>query len=190
MSPRDSGSLAEEHRLIASAQAGDASAFRVLVELHQHRAYALALRITRQPEDAEEVTQDAFVKVWNALPDFRGESRFSTWLHRIVLRRALDRADSLRRRRSHEADPIAMGDPVAAPEVVTDALGSQRLHRMLQQRLTRAQFEVVSLFYLEGCSVEQVATGISMNENTVKTHLARARAVLREAWLAEGGEPA
>ena len=109
----DAERLAEERRLIASAQAGDATAFRLLVERHQSRAYALALRITRSSADAEEVAQDAFVKVWDALSCFRGDSSFSTWLHQIVARRAIDRAEVLQRRRRREAPQEAMGEPVA-----------------------------------------------------------------------------
>ena len=78
--------MADERRLIARAQAGDTAAFRTLVERHQGRAHALALRILRSPSDAEEVAQDAFVRVWTALPGFRGESTFATplrWATRL-----------------------------------------------------------------------------------------------------------
>ena len=170
---------ADERRLIASAQAGDASAFRVLVERHQSRAYALALRITRSAADAEEVAQDAFVKVWDALSGFRGDSSFSTWLHRIVARRAIDRAEVLQRRRRREAPEDAMGEPAA--HAAGDHLEAEQLQQLMAVRLSKAQNLVVTLFYFEGHSVEQVGAVLGMNENTVKTHLSRARAVLREA---------
>src|SRR5258706_4108508 len=88
--------MADERRLIARAQSGDTAAFRTLVERHQARAYTLALRIVRSAPDAEEVSQDAFVRVWTALPGFRGESSFATWLYRIVARRAFDPAQGLK----------------------------------------------------------------------------------------------
>ena len=178
----DAERLAEERRLIASAQAGDASAFRVLVERHQSRAYALALRITRSPADAEEVAQDAFVKVWDALPGFRGDSSFSTWLHQIVARRSIDRAEVLQRRRRREAPQEAMGEPVAH-SAAGDPLEAEQLQQLMAERLSKAQNLVVTLFYFEGHSVEQVGVVLGMNENTVKTHLSRARAALREALL-------
>ncbi|MEO5989739.1 MAG: RNA polymerase sigma factor [Candidatus Eisenbacteria bacterium] len=178
---------ADERTLIASAQAGDASAFRVLVERHQHRSYALALRITRSAADAEEVAQDTFVKVWDALPGFRGESSFATWLHRIVTRRAIDRAETLKRRRAREARQDAMGEPQAQVQY-GDVLEAEQLQRLMEERLSKAQYLAVTLFYYEGRSVEQVGAMLGMNENTVKTHLSRARAVLRDAWLAVGGE--
>ncbi len=178
----------DERGLIAAAQAGDAAAFRVLVERHQSRAYALALRITRSAADAEEVAQDAFVKVWEVLSGFRGESSFGTWLHRIVARRAIDRAETLQRRRRREAPEDAMGEP-AADAPPGDLLEAEQLQRVMEQRLTKAQYQAVTLFYYEGRSVEQVGAILGMNQNTVKTHWSRARAALREAWLASGGEP-
>lgn len=178
---------ADERRLIASAQAGDASAFRVLVERHQSRAYTLALRITRSAADAEEVAQDSFVKVWSALPGFRGESSFGTWLHRIVARRALDRAELLQRRRAREVREEAVQSPI--PSVSSAGhLEAEQLQDWMAGCLSKAQYQVVTLFYFEGRSVEQVGAILSMNENTVKTHLARARAALRTAWMAANGE--
>ena len=85
----------DESACVARAQAGDTVAFRALVDRHRERAYALALRLTGAPADAEEVAQDAFVRAWRALPAFRGEAAFGTWLHRIVSRLALDRRERL-----------------------------------------------------------------------------------------------
>ena len=175
------GSASDERSLVARAQAGDETAFRELVERHKDRAYGLALRIVRSPADAEEVAQDGFVRAWLALPRFRGESRFSTWLHRIVARRALDRAEILKRRGAREA---AMEDIPEAESAATGASGSSDSLAMehLVSRLSEAQRTVVTLFYYEDRSVGQVATLLGMPTGTVKTHLSRARAALREAW--------
>src|ERR1041385_6411350 len=80
----------ESHR-VARARAGDEAAYQALVEAHQDRVYGVAVRIVGRPEDAEEVAQDAFLRAWRALPEFRGESAFGTWLHRITSRLAIDR---------------------------------------------------------------------------------------------------
>src|SRR5438093_275851 len=79
----ESGTVPAERDLVDRARARDTHAFRLLVERHRDRAYSLALRMLRSPVDAEEVTQDAFVRAWAALPRFRGEASFGTWLHRI-----------------------------------------------------------------------------------------------------------
>jgi RNA polymerase sigma-70 factor (ECF subfamily) len=174
--------------LVARAREGDAAAFRALVERHRDRAYAVALRITRSPAEAAEAAQEGLVRAWVALPDFRGEAAFGTWLHRVVARRALDRAEALARRRGREVGVEAAlqeADGAAAPG---DPLAAARLARLLG-RLTPAQRAVVTLFYLEERRVEDVAAALGMPGNTVKTHLHRARAALRQAWIEEEGEP-
>jgi RNA polymerase sigma-70 factor (ECF subfamily) len=180
---------ADERALVERARAGDEDAYRVLVERHQDRAYGLALRIVRSAADAEEVAQDAFVRAWLALSRFRGEAKFSTWLYRIVARRAFDRAAVLRLRRGREsgleaAEAIGRGDSGA--EAASRAAVARRMERLIET-LSSAQRAAVTLFYYEGKSVEQVAASLAMPENTVKTHLSRARAALRAAWLRESG---
>src|SRR5262249_20763448 len=101
-----SNSLADASRIrewVERAQRGDEHAFEQLVDYFKDRAYGLALRILRSPADAEEAASDGFVRAWAALPRFRGESSFSTWLYRIVARCSFDRAAVLRSRRGREA---------------------------------------------------------------------------------------
>ncbi len=183
--PDDAGEP-DEGTLVARARAGDAGAFRELVERYRDRTHALALRILRSPADAEEVAQDAFVRAWLALPRFRGEARFSTWLYRIAVRRAFDRAQTLRLRRAREADLAAAGEPAAAGAPAGHAALVRRIEDLVAN-LPPAQRAAVTLYYLLDRSVEQVAETLEMPENTDKTHLSRARAALRAAWLARGG---
>jgi RNA polymerase sigma-70 factor (ECF subfamily) len=168
--------------LVARARARDTEAFRMLVERHQDRAYSLALRMLRSAEDAQEVAQDAFVRAWNALPGFRGEARFGTWLHRIVARRALDRAALLRHRGRREI--VADAEQIPAEQPAVAGIEAVRLERLIAG-LDDAPRTVVTLFYYEDRSVEEVAGILGMPAGTVKTHLSRARAALRTAWLRE-----
>ncbi len=176
---------ATERALVARAAGGDEEAFAMLVEQHKDRAYALALRMTRSREDAQDVAQEAFVRAWLALPRFRGESSFGTWLHRIVARRALDRSIALQARRRREADLEVVGE-VPVPASTHDPGLARRLDRLVEE-LSPAQRAAVTLYYREDRSVEEIAAALEMPENTVKTHLSRARASLREAWLREEG---
>jgi len=178
---------AEERALVGRARAGDQEAFRMLVDQHRDRAFALALRITRSREDAEDVAQEGFVRAWLALPRFRGESAFGTWLHRIVARRALDRAITLKARRDRETEVDEVGELPAAPGPARDTMLRGRLERLMET-LSGPQRAAVALFYFEDRPVEEIAHALEMPENTVKTHLSRARAALREAWLREEGE--
>jgi RNA polymerase sigma-70 factor (ECF subfamily) len=175
----------DERALLGRARAGDTAAYRILVDRHRDRAYGLALRILRSPLDAEEVAQDGFVRAWLALPRFRGESSFGTWLHRIVARRAFDRAAVLKARRARERAEEEAGEIAAG----TAAPGGQaalalRLERLME-RLSERECAVVTLFYYEGLSVQQVAETLEMPPGTVKSLLSRARTALREGWLRE-----
>ncbi len=177
----------DEAALVARARARDEEAFRMLVDLHRDRAYGLALRITRSASDAEDVAQEAFVRAWHALPRFRGESAFGTWLHRIVARRALDRAATLRTRTGREAGLDAVAEPEAPEAPARDVLLARRLEGLMGG-LSAPQRAVVTLFYGQDMAVEDVARQLALGENTVKTHLARARTALRAAWARESGE--
>ena len=181
------GDRAVETALVGRAAAGDREAFRELVDRHRDRAYGLALRIVRSAHDAEDVAQEAFVRAWLALPRFRGDAGFGTWLHRIVARRAFDRLEEMKRRRGREAPVEAAEALAAAPGGGGGAGRARRLERLVAA-LPPAQRAAVTLFYYEDRSVEQVAAALGIPVNTVKTHLSRARAALREGWGRVGGE--
>jgi RNA polymerase sigma-70 factor (ECF subfamily) len=175
----------DERALLDRSRAGDAAAYRVLVERHRDRAYGLALRILRSPPDAEEVAQDGFVRAWLALPRFRGDSSFGTWLHRIVARRAFDRAVVLKARRTREAiEDEAQHVAADAGVPVEQAALGLKLERLME-RLNEKERAVITLFYYEGRSVEQVAKTLEMPGGSVKSLLGRARAALRAGWLRE-----
>ena len=171
-------SAPDEDALVRRAQAGDRVAFRALVTRHGDRAYALALRLTGSAADAEEVTQDAFVRAWRALPTFRREAKFGTWLHRIVARLALDRRVQLVARAKREA-PEGAAPERAAPEAGDE--NERTLALLLAELPERARAAVV-LYYYEDRSVNEVAGILGVPEGTVKTLLSRARVSLREAW--------
>lgn len=177
-----------ERELVARARARDAMAFHELVEWHRSRALGLAMRVLRSEADAEDVAQEAFVRAWFALPGFRGESKFSTWLYAIVMRKALDRAATVQRRRGRETE-LAAASEIAATRGADDerARLAVRMERLMSV-LSEAQRAVVTLFYYEGRSVDEVAMALRMPAGTVKTHLSRARAALREAWRRDEGE--
>jgi RNA polymerase sigma-70 factor (ECF subfamily) len=168
----------EERDWVQRARAGDTEAFRKLVERHRDRAYGLAFRMLGSASEAEETAQDAFLRAWRALPQFRGESAFSTWLHRIVVRRALDRQAVLKSRRAREAplEDAGPGEIAAAPD---SADLRRKLERLLDS-LSEVQRTVVLLYYYEDRSVDEVARTLGIPEGSVKTHLHRARALLRE----------
>ena len=179
------GGSSEEGEWIGRARAGDQAAFRKLVERHSSRAIGLARRMLGSDVEAEEVAQDAFLRAWRALPRFRGDSSFSTWLHRIVVRRALDRSATLKVRRALETG-LTEGQE-SAQATTPGGLGREqamRLDRLLAS-LSGVQRAAVVLYYYEDRSVEQVAQAMGIPAGTVKTHLHRARAQMRAGWVEE-----
>lgn len=193
----DSGSAGERSEQEASrestwvglAQKGDHDAFRLLVDRYADLAYETALRIVRSPEEAEEATQEAFLKAWTALPRFREEARFSTWLYRIVTRSALDRIRGMKLRRERETglEPAhleSLPSPVDEGKRMTDLM---LLERILEE-LSPESRAVVTLYYLRDLPVDEVAKILDMPAGTVKTHLHRSRATLRRAWLRRAGK--
>jgi RNA polymerase sigma-70 factor (ECF subfamily) len=169
----------EEEDAIGRCRAGDARAYRALVERYQDRAYALAYRMVRSRSDAEEIAQDAFVRAWRGIGEYRGDASFMTWLYRILVRLALDRAETLKTRRARE---VTVEEPEEGATATTVDLGlAQRMDRLLGT-LPPAQRAALTLFYYEDRPVAEIAQMLDMPENTVKTHMSRGRAALRDAY--------
>lgn len=172
----------DDKTLAARAQAGDGEAFAQLVERHQQMVYALALGKTGHPQDAEEVTQTAFLKAWQSLPNFRGDAAFSTWLYRLTANAA---ADLLRQRRQHLSldDPDLPPLPAGGAGPEAQAQENDR-RRQLWQAIDALPEGLRTPFLLreaEGCTYQEIAQALGVAEGTVKSRLARARARLRVA---------
>ncbi len=173
-----------EHDLVAAARSGEQAAFEQLYRRHVGRVYALCLRLTANTLDAEQLTQDAFVQTWRKLGGFRGDSAFSTWLHRLTVNVVLDWRRSQNRRHQHETilDPVDQLDTVAAIRPTPPARVGDRLdlERALAQ-LPEGARTVFVLHEVEGYLVREVADFLQVAEGTVKAQLFRARRLLREA---------
>ena len=168
--------------LVARAQAGDQTAFRDLYRQHAGRVYALCLRLTGDGREAEERTQDVFVRLWTKLRSFRGDSAFSSWLHRLAVNVVLNerRTTGRRERRVKPAeDPEdVVGAQHAAP-VQNSAGLSIDLERAIAQLPDGAR-EVFVLYDIEGYAHGEIAQLVGIAEGTSKAQLFRARRLLRE----------
>ena len=164
--------------LVQRARRGDEGAFRDLYREHVGRIYALCLRLTGDAAAAEERTQDVFVRAWERLRTFRGESAFATWLHRLAVNVVLmERRGSGRRER--RVAP-ASDDPVYE-QAATPPASAERLD--LEQALAALPAgarEVFVLFEVEGYSHEEIARMCGIAVGTSKAQLFRARRLLRE----------
>ncbi len=166
--------------LVARAQAGDQTAFRELYREHAGRVYALCLHLSGDARDAEERTQDVFVRLWDKLRSFRGESAFSSWLHRLAVNVVLNerRTTSRRERRVMPADdPDAVVGAQHAP--VHGSGLSIDLERAIAELPDGAR-EVFVLYDIEGYAHGEIAALVGIAEGTSKAQLFRARRLLRE----------
>ncbi len=178
-----------DDELIARVLAGDDDAYATLVARHTDLVYTIVLRVVRDEDDADDVTQEAFVRAYRALPRFRGDSKFSSWLYRIAVNRALTHLKRRKRR-------AATVDIAAGPHVEAEAVRSDRWEnpeRLVLDKELRHEVRdavgtlppryrvVVTLFYLEERSYKEVAEILGIPMGTLKTHLHRARALLKKA---------
>ncbi|HEU4463689.1 MAG TPA: sigma-70 family RNA polymerase sigma factor [Gemmatimonadota bacterium] len=153
--------------------------FEAIYREHHRRVYAIALRFAREPDIAEEIVQDAFVRAWRSLPSFNGNSRLSTWLHSVAVNAALDRVRTRQRAegridRDVDLDRYAGEIGRAMPAADVD------LERAVAALPDGAR-EVVILHYFEGYPCAEIAGRLGVVEGTVKSQLHRARQLLKEA---------
>ena len=160
---------------VALAAAGDVSAFERVYQAHLPRVHSLVRRMTGG-RDTDEVTQDVFVRVWQKLGTFRGDSAFSTWLHRLAVNVVIERfrAETLRRQRIREGDDIF--DTIAAP------LRSRDLSMDFEAALAKlpdGAREIFVLHDVEGHKHHEIASLLDISVGTSKAQLHRARMMLR-----------
>jgi len=156
--------------------------FSLLVYRYNDRAFTLALRIIGNRETAEEVVQDAFLKVFRGIPGFRGESAFGTWFYRILynccLTRNRKRGDVLM-----DIHDLPGGEPALDEPLIDQLLEERELNAIVSEAVDALPAHlrsVVALYYIEELTYEQVAEVMDMPLGTVKTHLFRARKRLKE----------
>jgi RNA polymerase sigma-70 factor (ECF subfamily) len=180
--PTDPGQVERnrEQELIARAQKGDRSAFAVLLREHQDEVYTLARRLVGDPHMASDVSQEALIRAWRALPRFRGDARLSTWLYRITVNTAWTHKERARKHQGTSIDEhLDIAAPVDAghPEVAGEILELRGRLRLALDRLPDPQREVVVLKDIYGWSHAEIAEsmGISVTAAKVRLHRARAR---------------
>jgi RNA polymerase sigma-70 factor (ECF subfamily) len=188
---RDPSALSDPE-LVALALKGDELAFRVIMERHNRRLYRVARVVLRNETEAEDVVQEAYLRAFTALPDFRGESSLATWLTRIALNEALGR--KRKRRRTVEIEAvIALEErsaeiiefPTMRAEPDPERGVAQREIRQLLETAVDALPEAFRVVFvmrdIEELSIEETARFLDIRPETVKTRLHRARRLLRKS---------
>jgi len=173
---------ASDAELIAAHAAGDPRAFAEVVRRHRDRLWAVALRTMRDPEEASDALQDAFISAFRAAGSFRAESQVTTWLHRIVVNACLDR---MRRRQARPTVPLpetGPGEPVARGDAMADR-DTRLVVRKALQDLPEEQRLPILMVDVEGYSVAETAAALGIAEGTVKSRCARGRAKLAKSLI-------
>ena len=186
----DDREATSDEALCRRIAARDDAAFDLLVARYQARAYRLAWSLLRNAEDARDVSQDAFIRVWEAAGRFRGDARFSTWFYRILVNVCLDHKRRGRwwtrlvtRDDERDADEsLVERQPAPGPDPgdqVTEAETMERLWEAVH-RLSPQQRTAVILYGQEHLSTPEIAEVLGLAEPTVRVHLHRAVAALRK----------
>lgn len=184
MSPKapDAGSSSDEE-LVRQVQAGNISAYNLLVVRYQHRVVKIAQKYVSDFADASDIAQEAFIKAYKALPNFRGESSFYTWLYRIATNAAKNFLDSSSRQRSQ----VDVDDEVlnaSSPEALTDRqtpdsiIESEELKKVILKavgELPKELREAFMLRELEGLSYDEISEKAGVPIGTVRSRIFRAR---------------
>jgi RNA polymerase sigma-70 factor (ECF subfamily) len=178
-----------EQILLAQVRQGDEASFAALVKAHSPRLIGMAWRMVGNREDAEDLVQETFIRLYKNIKDFRGDSSLSTWLYRILNRLAIDhlRRQKLKqkifflRNRDDEQDPMEMAaDPGANPSEICLAGEAGRKLTLAMNKLSARQKAVFTLRHHEGLPLKEIAKVLELEEGTVKAHLHRAVHFLRD----------
>ena len=188
-------SVETDEALVERARDGEREAFEELVRRHADRLYSVILRFLGDPGDAQEATQEAFLRAWRGVPRFEGRSQFSTWLYRIGLneaKRLATRQPPGARARSLEDEPVPEApDWSEAPEV---RAGQAEIRQVLEGAIRALPVEyraTIILRDIEGLSTKDAAGAIDLGEAAFKSRLHRARLAVRRAldeYYLEGGK--
>ncbi len=173
-----------DQQLVERVQKGDRRAFDVLVLKYQHRIYSLVTRFMRDPDDVQDVVQEAFIKAYRALPGFRGESAFYTWLYRIAINTAKNHlAARARRPRGIDVD-AEDAEHIINATVLRDLAGpesllmTEQLRAVIEQAIAALPEDLrtaLTLREFDGLSYEEIAEAMQCPVGTVRSRIFRAR---------------
>jgi RNA polymerase sigma-70 factor (ECF subfamily) len=192
---QDGSSSKGDHDLVQRVQAGDSAAFRTLFDKYHRRAFAVAMGVVKNQDDALDAVQEAFVKVHKNIHKFQGTSSFYTWLYRIVMNVSIDHVRKKSRRKSLDFDEYALheqstvaGDGALLPKVTNANPGKAALRKELGSAIQTALAElpehhraVIVLREIEGMSYEEMADALEVPKGTVMSRLFHARKKMQAA---------
>ena len=179
--------MKDQEHIIARARRGDADAFEQLVAAYRNQVFRLALRMCGNEADADEVAQEAFLSAWKGLPNFRGESRFSTWLYQLTTHAAIDLLRREKRQAAAEdIDGITAADDGLSPQQQVERAETRREVRSALMQLPEEYRTALVLREIQQLSYEEIAQATGAKSGTIKSRISRGRGLLRK-FLQEHG---
>ena len=169
---------ANDQDLIAKVLDGDTNAFSVLVNRYKDLVFSLSLKMLKNREEAEEISQDAFIKVYKSLHKFKGDSKFSTWIYKVVYNSCLDRLKQYKKNYALVPIDEFNENQVKTLDNAFDALVSQDRKNAIQACLNKLPSEdsfLLTLYYFEEQSLEEISKIVGLTANNVKVKLFRGR---------------
>lgn len=173
----------EELDLIERAKVGDSQAFRKLVEHHQRFVYSVAFRFTNNGSEAEDITQEVFLKLWRNLKNYKEGIKLTTWLYKIITNHCLDYLKSTSHKQQMNSVEMKMSVQIVDETNHAQQIEDRELLHIvttLAKRLTFKQQAVFVLRDLEGLSVEEIGKILDMSTTNLKSNLYYARQKIRE----------
>ena len=167
--------MKDQENIIARARRGDADAFERLVVAYRDQVFRLALRMCGSEADADEVAQEAFLSAWKGLPNFRGDSQFSTWLYQLTSHAAIDLMRREKRQiAAEDITGVSAPDPAPGPQQQAERSEQRQAVRDAILQLTPEYRQIVVLRFLEELSYEEIGAMLTLPSGTVKSRLNRA----------------
>ncbi|WP_348076378.1 RNA polymerase sigma factor [Flavobacterium sp.] len=157
---------------------GNSNAFAVLVDRYKDLVFTLAYKMVKNREEAEEISQDTFIKIFKSLNKFKGESKFSTWVYKITYNTCLDRLKKSKKENSVVYIEDFSGHQVNVIESVFDAIDEKERNEKIQDCLSLLPSEdafLLTLYYFDDQSIEEIAKVMDSNANNIKVKLFRSR---------------
>lgn len=188
----------QEAMIVRKVLQGDVNAFEKLVTEYEKAVYAIAQRMTGNPEDAADMTQETFIKAYNSLSSFRGDSKFSVWLYRIANNVCLDFLRSKNRRPTvslstedddGEETQLDIADESQSPELLLESSLTRDAVRRGLDSLPPDYKQILLLREIQGLSYEEIAAALGIESGTVKSRIFRARKRLCTFLIEDGNIP-
>jgi len=174
-----------DQEIIDSVRKGNSSDYSIIVNRYKNKAFSMLKRMLKNEFDAEEVLQDCFLKAYNSLNTFKGDSKFSTWFYRIVYNSALTKLSSQKRKTLEEMTSLEDHFNLET-EYRADEIEKIDLNQLIQETITKLPERysaIITMFYLNEMSIEEISDVMGMSISNVKVMLHRSRNALRDLIL-------